>query len=102
MNDVEFLSNKITKTRYGYAPYYSNLEKMWASLEYTTGDTDEYFQKVCSFINLLVFAPKGSQEHEWCNKLIAHARFLMTTGQLSREYIKCYKTKHMLKRDRLG
>lgn len=101
-NSIEFLSMKIRRTKYGIACYYSNLDKMFASLVYTTGGTDEYFQKLCSFMNLLLFAPKNSLERKWYHKIDSHARYLMSTGVLTQASIKSYKTRDQLKRNRYG
>lgn len=101
-NEIEFLSQKLNLTKWGIAPYYSNLPKMFASLLYTTGTTVEYFQKLCSFRNLLVFAPKGSEEAEWYTKIDEHATHIMKLGVLSIIEMRCYKTKYQLIQSRIG
>jgi hypothetical protein len=64
LKTADFLSYKFTKVSTFILPYYCNLPKMYASLRYANGGRhDAYFGKVCSFINLLRFAPKGSQEY---------------------------------------
>ena len=67
-NELSFLSLKFDRNEARVFPYYANLDKMFASLRYTKG-RQEYFQKLCSFHSSLVFAPKGSPEHEWLMKL---------------------------------
>lgn len=102
LNEIEFLSMKLTQTEWGIAPYYSNLDKMYASLLYTTHGTDEYFQKLCSFMNLLVFAPENTTESIWFDRINEHALFMLKSGAVSRDAIKSYKTKYMLIQSRLG
>lgn len=99
-NEIEFLSMKLTPVSNGIAPYYSNLDKMFASLQYTTGDTNEYFQKLCSFMNLLVFAPEGTKEKEWFDHIDKHARWLIKSGLLGLNTLACYKSKDQLIRNR--
>lgn len=102
LNDIEFLSMKINLTKWGYAPYYSNLDKMFASLVYTTKASEEYFQKICSFRNLLLFSPKGSKERKWFKILTEHARFMMMYANLDKAALASYKAKFTLERSRIG
>lgn len=60
--DADFLSLKFHKVNNWILPYYCNLDKMHASLRYCTGGSPaSYFGKVCSFINLLRYAPNDTQ-----------------------------------------
>lgn len=68
VNDVSFLSYKFDYDGVTYKPYYSNLDKMWGSLRYAKNDVT-YYQKLASFHSLLTFAPQGSTENEWREKL---------------------------------
>ena len=68
VNGVSFLSYKFDYDGVTYKPYYSNLDKMWGSLKYTKNDIT-YYQKMASFHSLLTFAPQGSIEEEWREKL---------------------------------
>lgn len=54
-----FLSQKLNVIDGMVVPYYANMDKMFASLVYTTGGEDEYFQKLCSYYRQLLFAPRG-------------------------------------------
>jgi len=101
-NGVTFLSMKLRKVGTNIACYYANLDKMYASLVYTTGGTDEYFQKLCSFINLLTFAPKGSIEHTWLQNINIHAQYLLTLGEVSKGIAGAYKPIYLVKRSRYG
>lgn len=63
--DADFLSLKFHKVNNWILPYYCNLDKMNASLRYCTGGSpDSYFGKVCSFINLLRYAPENTRYYD--------------------------------------
>lgn len=99
--DVTFLSNKLTNNGNYIVPYYANLEKMYASLLYTTHGNDEYFQKCCSYTNLLLFSPEGSEEHKWLLSIYSHSKYLLKTGELTTAGTKSFKTLGQLRRLRL-
>lgn len=79
-NQLTFLSLKFHRNDAVVSAYYANLDKMFASLRYMKG-FQEYFQKLASFHQSLVFAPPGSQESEWLHKL----------DEVLRTYAKLYK-----------
>lgn len=102
LEDVTFLSQKITLYKGQYAPYYANMDKMYASLRYTTKGEDEYYCKLCSFYNMLIYAPKGSVELEWKKRIEAHIYYFMSNGFVRPELYACFKPSHLQKRDRAG
>lgn len=63
-DDLSFLSYKFHLDGHAIQPYYSNLDKMFASLRYYKSEVT-YFQKIASFHSLLTYAPKGSFEDHW-------------------------------------
>lgn len=75
-NDQEFLSYKFNKFGFFIEPYYANMDKMFASLRYTTKNHFEYMQKLISFRALLAAAPEGSEEDSWFHKLSEYSRIL--------------------------
>lgn len=102
LHDVTFLSQKITMYKGQYAPYYANMDKMYASLRYTTKGDDEYFCKLCSFYNMLIYAPEGSIELEWKKRIEAHIYYFMGCGLVRPALYACFKPSHLQKRDRSG
>lgn len=100
--EVSFLSCKLAQLGSSIVPYYCNLDKMYASLCYTTGGNDEYFQKCCSFTNLLLFAPEGSLERKWRDVIYDHSKYMLKVGQVTQDGAKCFKTLAMLERARFG
>lgn len=68
LTEVPFLSYKFRLYGGRLYPYYENLDKMFASLRYCK-DTVSYFQKCCSFLQLLAFSPVNSVEHKWAEQL---------------------------------
>jgi len=101
-NGVSFLSMKLTLYKGQVAPYYCNMDKMFASLRYTTDGNDEYFQKLCSFYNMLVYAPAGTLEHEWKKRIEAHIYYFIQMELISLPLLACFTPSHMQKRDRTG
>lgn len=69
INDAVFLSWKFNNYGYFLEPYYGNVDKMIASLHYTTGGLNEFLEKVNSYRLMLAAAPMGSVEDYWYNKL---------------------------------
>lgn len=100
--DVSFLSMKITLYKGQYAPYYCNMDKMFASLRYTTSGEEEYFQKLCSFYSMLIYAPKNSVEEEWKKRIEAHIYYFIQCDLIRPEYLACFKPSHLQKRERSG
>jgi hypothetical protein len=101
-DDVTFLSQKITIYKGEIVSYYSNLEKMYASLRYTTSGINEYFMKMCSYHAQLIFAPKGTEEHEWRQRIEAHILYYLQTKMVPDELTACFKPAHIIKRKRIG
>ena len=100
VNDVTFLSYKFDYAGSIYKPYYANLDKMFGSLRYTKNDIT-YYQKLASFHSLLVFAPPGSKEDEWCNTLEGAIEYLYEQApQKYQSVAKCYKPRALWMKDR--
>lgn len=66
--ELTYLSYKFEVIDNFVYPYYGNLDKMYGSLHYKKDDI-AYFQKLCSFHSLLVWAPEGSLEDKYCKLL---------------------------------
>lgn len=78
LEEADFLSLKYHRKGPWVLPYYMNLDKMYASLRYSSaGGVPQYFGKVCSFINLLRYAPLGSPEYDMLLKLVSVAKKMM-------------------------
>lgn len=101
-NDVSFLSMKLTTYRGIVAAYYSNMDKMFASLRFTTKGDDEYFMKLCSFYGMLIYAPTGTTEYDWKKRIEAHILYFLQMEYVSPSLMACYKPSHLQKRDRSG
>lgn len=100
-NHVTFLSMKFANRSGLVCPYYCNLDKMYASLRVTTGGDEEYFQKLCSFHRMLIFAPRGSTEYEWRIKIQAHIEYMLQSGLVPTCIAASYKSPFIIKRDRM-
>ena len=91
LEEVSFVSMKF-RFEYGHVfPYYANIPKMLASLNYASrGSIANYFSKCCAFVNLLAVAPVGTPEHGELLKLESRVESMIKSGAILPPYTNAY------------